>query len=187
LYYNYYRYYGPGIGRYLRIDPSHHFSSDEDVIPFILKDLIINPNELHDYSYVRNNTINNVDFLGLATYLCKKPLDALQRYVGGKGQRTGPDVYGNLLYHAYLCLEKNGTIVCGGQTSVGGKMYGPGAQSNDVYFPSRCKKIAINKCIEDCILRKFGEKRPYYGLKGPGTNCQEWARETFDSCKDACF
>jgi len=56
--------------------------------------------------YVLNNPINRFDPLGLKSYMCKKPLQAM----GGKGKRSGPDVWGNPLYHQYYCVERNGVI-----------------------------------------------------------------------------
>ena len=107
--------------------------------------------------------------------------------MGGRGRISGPDVPGNPLFHQYLCVEQNGIITCGGLTSVGDRLYGPGAPSNDVFDPRFCEIVGINECIDNCLLRRFGEDIPRYGLIGSGTNCQEWADNAFERCIDDCF
>jgi RHS repeat-associated protein len=165
LHYNYFRDYNPVIGRYIEADP------------------IGLAGGINLYSYVLNNPINWVDPMGLKTYRCRRPLAAM----GGSGQRSGPDISVNPLFHQYLCVEKNGVMTCGGQTSQNGRLYGPGAPSNDVFDESSCEIIGINRCIDDCLLDRFNNQRPYYGLAGPGTNCQEWSDDQFQSCLKSCF
>lgn len=107
--------------------------------------------------------------------------------MGGRGERSGPDVPGNPLFHQYLCVERNGVVTCGGQTSQGDRLYGPGAPSNDVFDPANCEIIGNNQCIENCLLQRFNNPRPDYGLVGPGTNCQEWSDDQFQDGLDSCF
>jgi len=132
---------------------------------------------------VGNNPVNWIDPWGLKTWMCEKPLDAL----GGEGTKSGPDMWGNPFYHQYICVGNEDSPICGGQSS-GGKPYGPGKPSDDKYNPDRCKeKEPDNDCLEKCIQKKIqNPKRPYYGLIGPGTNCQEWADETLAKCRKEC-
>ncbi len=116
-----------------------------------------------------------------------KPLDAL----GGTGTKSGPDININPLYHKYLCVTFDGKkFQCGGQDHLNdppGGLWGPGKPSNDKYKENRCKEVSDNVCIDRCILKKIlSPHRPPYGLFGPGTNCQEWANETFEECLKKC-
>jgi RHS repeat-associated protein len=81
-----YRQLDPEIGRWLTEDP------------------IGLSDGINRYAYVQNNPINRLVPVGLKSYMCKKPLHAM----GGKGKRSGPDVWGNPLYHQYYCVERNG-------------------------------------------------------------------------------
>lgn len=137
----------------------------------------------HDRVIIQNNPINYSDPSGLKTYMCQKFLHAL----GGSGRRTGPDISGNPLYHQYICIKlSNGTTVCGGQDRSGGS-WSPGRPSIDTYSDANCTEIEPdNECIETCMLISYNSPRPYYGLIGPGTNCQEWADSTYKSCKSKC-
>ena len=165
LYYYRARYYDAVDGRFISKDPSGFVDG------------------ANLYSYVNNNTINFSDPSGLKTYMCKKFLHAL----GGSGRRTGPDIYGNPLYHQYICVKlSNGTTVCGGQDRSGAS-WSHGRPSVDRYSDSNCTEFEPdNECIETCLLTSFNSNRPYYGLIGPGTNCQEWADSIYKSCKSKC-
>ncbi|MGG7387344.1 RHS repeat-associated core domain-containing protein, partial [Escherichia coli] len=46
------------------------------------------------------NPISNIDPLGLETLKCIKPLHSM----GGTGERSVPDIWGNPFYHQYLCV-----------------------------------------------------------------------------------
>lgn len=161
-----YRDYNPDTGRWTAKDPILFAGGDTDL-----------------YGYVTNDPVNYTDPSGLEAYRCRKPLDAL----GGRGQRSGPDIIGNPLFHQYLCVERNGVIVCGGQASQGDRLYGPGVPSKDIFNASNCKVISDNQCVEDCLLMRFKNRRPYYGLVGPGTNCQEWSDDQFQECLNSCY
>ncbi|HAX1953570.1 TPA: hypothetical protein JXT30_005856, partial [Escherichia coli] len=56
--------------------------------------------------------------------------------MGGTGERSGPDIWGNPFYHQYLCVpDGKGDYTCGGQDqrgeSKGDGLWGPGKASND--------------------------------------------------------
>ncbi|WP_155312621.1 RHS repeat domain-containing protein [Desulfosarcina ovata] len=183
LHYNCYRYYDPVSGRYMTPDPSHSIAGGNSRIYFMVPHLLKTPQELHNYHYTQNNSINYIDSSGLRTYRCRRPLAALR----GSGERSGPDVPGNPLYHQYLCVERGGVVTCCGQTGQDDRFYGLGAPSNDDFNPENCELIGANRCIDNCLLQRFNNQRPNYGLVGPGTNCQEWSDNQFQECFDNCF
>jgi hypothetical protein len=120
--------------------------------------------------------------------MCEKPLDYLcERGWKCSGTKNFGDTSWNPLYHQYICVGNEDAPICGGQSS-GGKSYGSGKPSDDKYNPDRCKeKDPDNNCLEKCIQKKIQDpKRPYYGLIGPGTNCQEWADKTYADCVKEC-
>jgi RHS repeat-associated protein len=67
MHYNYFRYYDPSTGRYLKKDPSHHLNKSS---PFIVPLLLGNPQELNNYSYGKNNPLSYIDSLGLKSEEC---------------------------------------------------------------------------------------------------------------------
>ena len=140
------------------------------------------------YGFVGNDPVNWVDPLGLKTWMCEKPLDKLCEWGAEcSGTKNFSDTSWNPLYHQYICVGNEDAPICGGQRS-GGKLYGPGKQSNDKYNPDKCKeKDPDNDCLESCIQKKIQDpKRPYYGLIGPGMNCHEWADKTYADCVRGC-
>jgi RHS repeat-associated protein len=66
LHYNYFRYYDPNTGRYLRPDPSHNVQPRGTNIPYLLPSFLNTPQELNPYPYVLNNPLNLIDLNGLA-------------------------------------------------------------------------------------------------------------------------
>jgi len=138
LYFYRARYYDPTQGRFLTRDPIGFAGGDVNL-----------------YAYVSNDPVNWSDPWGLKTWKCTKPLDAIGDKGKESGTRSGPDVWGNPLYHQYICIGKADSPTCGGQSSAG-KPYGPGVPSNDKYNPDRCKEEQPdNNCLENCLRKKF--------------------------------
>ncbi|MBT8489552.1 MAG: RHS domain-containing protein, partial [Deltaproteobacteria bacterium] len=68
LHYNYHRYYDPGVGRYLRVDPISYNGKTKKMLylPIIsVPKSCRYPNQLHIYTYVGNNAIKLIDPQGL--------------------------------------------------------------------------------------------------------------------------
>lgn len=164
LYFYRARYYDPALKRWVSEDPIGVAGG-------------VNLN-----AYVLGNPIRYTDPTGLDAYMCTKPLDAL----GGSGTRSGPDIWGNPAYHQYICVKDGKTTVCGGQDREGGP-WSPGKPSKDEFKPERCKKKDDRSCMDECLKKAIqSTNRPSYGLFGPGTNCQEWADDTYARCMAEC-
>lgn len=165
LNYNYFRDYESGTGRYIQSDP------------------IGLTGGVSTFSYALAAPLLLLDPLGLQSWYCRRPLG---RPPGGR--RVDP-----VFHHAYLCTtEENGRISCGGQTSNGGP-WDQGRPTNpndedDYFHPQACEQVDNddNRCVEDCLLDRFGRPRPNYGIVGPGTNCQEWAKDSLTECRSQC-
>jgi len=165
LYYYRARYYHPTLQRFIREDPIEFRGGDINL-----------------YAYVGNNPVIDIDPFGLETYMCRQPLHAL----GGTGLKSGPDIWANPLYHQFLCVKSGGTTVCGGQDRQGGP-WSDGKPSEDRYSQNNCKPVEPdNNCLERCLKEEFGKPRPWYGLTGPGTNCQEWSNDVLSRCRQRC-
>ena len=179
LYYNRHRYYDPLQGRYITQDP------------------IGLKGGWNFYQYPLN-PISNIDPLGLETLKCIKPLHSM----GGTGERSGPDIWGNPFYHQYLCVpDGKGDYTCGGQDqrgeSKGDGLWGPGKASNDTKEAAgRCDLVETdNSCVENCLKGKFKEVRPRYSVLpdiftpinlGLFKNCQYWSNDSLETCKMKC-
>ncbi|EIS6228897.1 RHS repeat protein, partial [Escherichia coli] len=179
LYYNRHRYYDPLQGRYITQDP------------------IGLKGGWSFYQYPLN-PISNIDPLGLETLKCIKPLHSM----GGTGERSGPDIWGNPFYHQYLCVpDGKGDYTCGGQDqrgeSKGDGLWGPGKASNDTKEAAgRCDLVETdNSCVENCLKGKFKEVRPRYSVLpdiftpinlGLFKNCQDWSNDSLETCKMKC-
>ncbi|MGC3997893.1 MAG: RHS repeat-associated core domain-containing protein [Anaeromyxobacter sp.] len=172
-YYNWNRWYLPGLGRYLEPDPialGGGFNGEFGV---------------DWYGYANQNPMRYTDPWGLDTYVCTAPLHAF----GGTGKRSGPDAWGNPFYHKYLCINKT---KCGGQDRSGNSKWyevgSPGKKSQDSFNKDTCEKVAPdNQCLELCIAREIDNpKRPWYSVGPFGEDCQEWADEKLDMCRAEC-
>ncbi|MFB3498409.1 rhs element protein RhsC, partial [Escherichia coli] len=179
LYYNRHRYYDPLRGRYITQDP------------------IGLKGGWNFYQYPLN-PISNIEPLGLETLKCIKPLHSM----GGTGERSGPDIWGNPFYHQYLCVpDGKGDYTCGGQDqrgeSKGDGLWGPGKASNDTKEAAgRCDLVETdNSCVENCLKGKFKEVRPRYSVLpdiftpinlGLFKNCQDWSNDSLETCKMKC-
>nr|MCD3981967.1 RHS repeat protein [Escherichia coli]MCD4105689.1 RHS repeat protein [Escherichia coli] len=179
LYYNRHRYYDPLQGRYITQDP------------------IGLKGGWNFYQYPLN-PISNIDPLGLETLKCITPLHSM----GGTGERSGPDIWGNPFYHQYLCVpDGKGDYTCGGQDqrgeSKGDGLWGPGKASNDTKEAAgRCDLVETdNSCVENCLKGKFKEVRPRYSVLpdiftpinlGLFKNCQDWSNDSLETCKMKC-
>uniref|UniRef100_UPI0035314C2B RHS repeat domain-containing protein n=1 Tax=Escherichia coli TaxID=562 RepID=UPI0035314C2B len=149
------------------------------------------------YQYPLNPN-SNIDPLGLETLKCIKPLHSM----GGTGERSGPDIWGNPFYHQYLCVpDGKGDYTCGGQDqrgeSKGDGLWGPGKASNDTKEAAgRCDLVETdNSCVENCLKGKFKEVRPRYSVLpdiftpinlGLFKNCQDWSNDSLETCKMKC-
>ena len=98
-------------------------------------------------------------------------------------------MWGNPLYHQYVCVNQGGVVTCGGQDT-SKPPYGPGKPSHD--DPSkprnRCEKVAPdNNCLEKCLLDAFNGPRPQYSLINVGgSNCQQWSNDILSACQAQC-
>jgi hypothetical protein len=148
---------------------------------------------LNLFQYAANNPIIGTDIFGLSTYMCMKPLDLLaKRGWESAGKKTGSESIFNPLHHQYLCVKNGEITVCGGQDLDRSQEvlpgYGGGKPSKDYFDPQRCELIEPDEnCIEKCIIRKIQDpKRPFYGVLGFGTNCQEWSIDAIWDCRRKC-
>jgi RHS repeat-associated protein len=165
-FYNYYRDYDPVTGRYLESDPLGLAGG------------------LNLYAYAGGNPIASGDPLGLMTQDCRRPLHFFGD--GQTGNRSGPDNPYNPMHHRYICVVQGAITICGGQDRSAGP-YSPGRPSDDDFDPDYCRLAEPdNACFEDCLLGMFDSPRPFYGLIGPGTNCQEWADDALSRCRAQC-
>ena len=159
-----YRGYDADLGRWLSEDPVG-FADGPNV-----------------FGYAGNEPIASFDPLGLTAYRCRRPL-------GGRGgisrrqQRTGT-------YHEYYCISNGGVTRCCGQTTDSRTGYGAGRPTRpdegDVLDPEQCTTFPASDCVERCLLRNCDAARPWYGVAGPGTNCQEWTADSRNACREAC-
>jgi hypothetical protein len=140
------------------------------------------------YMYVENDPVNKVDPKGTDTFMCTKPLHAL----GAPGQSLYDPSWYNWLYHQFVCVtDSSGNITCGGQDRSGGGFRSPGIPSND-HWPvdgelGACQNVSGSDCVDACMIGRVEDpSRPTYGIGPQGTDCQEWADDTFADCQAQC-
>ena len=167
-YYNVYRWYTPGMGRYTRTDP----------LFFTLQD--INP-----YGYARSNPLFGTDPLGLQTYHCTRPL----------GKPPGPKTPPPVVNHQYACfLEADGTYTCDSTskqddagTVLDDLKPGIGNNPRDIFDPKSCKEVEPpDTCLEDCLRTMWSQPRRTYAIGPAGEDCQEYTDRVLYQCRVQC-
>lgn len=166
LHYNVHRWLEPQSGRYVSPDPIGLVGGD------------------NLFSYALQRPLRFTDPLGLATFVCDRPLKALP----DEGRKSGPEGLLNPLYHQFYCVTTPEGFECHGQSA--DKPWGAGRPTRpdeDFFSPARCTQMRnTDDCFDDC-MRAFGsEERPEYGLFGPGINCQEWTSDAITACREKC-
>jgi len=159
--YNYFRDYDATLGRYIESDP------------------IALQGGLNTFAYTDGNPLIGYDTRGTETAMCTRRLNNVPI-------RVGP------LFHQYICVpDGKGGKTCGGLGPSGSMRDSPGKveyESSDSQSKSQCKKVADDdKCLEDCIQKKFREGPPNYSVDlSHGDNCQTWADRAFITCQAEC-
>jgi RHS repeat-associated protein len=174
LYYYRARYYDPAIGAFISEDPIRFGGG------------------VNFFTYVYNNPVRFTDAFGLDAYLCKVPAKGDPK--DKSDTRYGPDVFGNPVYHEYICVvNPDGSSTCGGKrpkipppdptTSV------PSEPSEDYYERQRCRPASKTpgSCFEDCLKKKIDPSNPRGAYKMFGANCQDWVTEQYWTCVTECL
>ena len=166
--YNYFRTYQPTQGRYTQGDP------------------IGLSGGLNRFGYANQNALMYTDPLGLATYICKRPLG------GAPGSYAPP-----LLNHTYACVGSGANMTCGSTTaSSGGTLRNiltgspgkPTTSTTDFFKPEACEqRQGDDSCIETCVANELKKPtRPKYGVGPAGTDCQEYTEDVVSTCERRC-
>jgi RHS repeat-associated protein len=157
---NWNRDYDPlGGGRYIESDPIGLSSG------------------VNTYAYAEDDPTMVTDRLGLDTAMCTRKLN-------GFPFSAGP------LYHQYVCVGNSKTgYSCMGLGPSGNNPFNtPGKIESDSYKPSACSTIQPdNKCVEDCIKKKFAAPPPNYSVDlSQGENCQTYSTGIVSECFAQC-
>lgn len=163
------RYYDPKVGRFVTKDPIGFSGGGVNL-----------------YGYVQGNPVNWIDPDGLATYRCKKPLNALNDVFGPKVSNFA---YKYIPYanHQYSCIvDKNGIPTCGGQDRSGDWRSSPGKPSDDSFNKGDCMQTQPdNNCFESCMSGEWKKERPRFGIPF-GTDCQKYDDGANLLCRIRC-
>lgn len=147
---------------------------------------------INTYAYADGSPTTKTDPLGLATFMCTKPLHGL-------GDTWGPRAYPESrwnpspAYHQFLCVkDASGKVTCGGQDRTG-SAFVPGSpgQPSDDSWPSpgngSCEKQDDRDCVDQCVIKTVSSpNRPWYAIGPLGTDCQEWSDEVLKQCQKQC-
>lgn len=139
------------------------------------------------YTYVGEAPLTKTDPLGLATFICKRPLQGVERFY------WIPKVN-----HTYVCVGGGpGNMICGSTTaSVDGVIQNitegcsgkPTTPDKDFYRPESCeRRWDEGSCIETCIANEL--KKPHrkkYAVAPKGEDCQEYTWRIFHACERRC-
>ena len=145
---------------------------------------------INTFAYADGSPTTKTDPLGLATYMCTRPLSGKP----GANRRNGPDIWGNPSWHQYSCVSdpdpRGVGFICGGQAPAGRFVYGPGRPTNpneDYYHPDACEKTQDdNTCFESCMVEKWNQPRPNYGWPAAGRDCKEYDNDVNATCRKRC-
>lgn len=105
-----------------------------------------------------------------------------------------------ILNHTYGCVgnSSNGWT-CGSSTASSGSAldntwpFGPGSEGEattdktDYFDEQSCHKVLDDDdCVEQCIIDKWKQPRPWYQVGPGGTDCQEYTYDVLISCERSC-
>jgi RHS repeat-associated protein len=178
-------------GQYFDKETNHHYNWHRDYESttgrYVQSDPIGLAGGVNTYAYAETQPTRLADFLGLATYVCTRPLGAR------------PEDWWKLwpLNHTYLCVgSASGEMTCGGQgyVSEGGSIFAPGRRGRattpqeDYYNQDACdQRWGEDTCIEGCIRNRLTDpSRPWYAIGPFGTDCQEFAWRLLKVCERQC-
>jgi RHS repeat-associated protein len=169
------RWYLPGVGRYLELDPIALAGGFNGAY---------GPDW---YNYAYGNPLRWTDFEGMASYRRTQPLHAIANACGDKCAELNWKYNPLPLYHQFTCVVRDGKEVpCGGLDPSASPFWSPGKPTEDHYDPNKCKHQVQpdNDCYEQCLVRKWGEKRPQYSILW--TQCQEYDFNVNEQCRVEC-
>jgi hypothetical protein len=141
-YYNWNRWFLPGMGRYLELDPL-------DLRGFGDARGRYAPMSTEWFTYGQATPMRLADPAGLTTYWCTKPLDAIS------GSEVPPQFCASMSFggwspanplgHWYLCVDDGADKPrCGGKTSENGAPVGRGTKSADTFNAQCCRPLQSN-------------------------------------------
>jgi len=158
--------YDPRVGRWTAKDPARWDGGP--------------PNP---HVYIDDDPVNTTDPSGRATFMCTARLHSWP-------SAYNPSWY-NRFYHQFVCVtDSTGVLACGGRDRTGSAFGSPGKPSRDSWPTDgngTCSLVDFRNCVDDCMLGPIlSDERPYYAIGPQGTDCQEWADDTLQSCQEQC-